>query len=182
MENPTKMNVAKPFLIMVLFGLAAFYAINAFNTGNWGWFLSSTDEIRPSQIVIIDNGQRTIYMPGHANYNALADAINQSLSKLNNTELVGIGLSDDTLADYNSRSLVMELYFEEPVIFNSMARTGEPTQLLIPLEGRHTGGGYVFLGGNGEWWYGAVRMADPMPLFAALERLGFVVSVNQPAG
>jgi hypothetical protein len=40
----------------------------------------------------------------------------------------------------------------EPVDFHLPFNDGEPTALLIPIQGRHAGHGYVFRGGNGKWW------------------------------
>lgn len=182
MQHPSKIRVAQPFIIFMVFAIAAIYFINALNTGNWLWFQSNATHVRPSRIVIMDHGQEIVISPGHANFNMLADAIEQSLSELNNTEAVGIGLSEETLNDYDTDGLVLELYFDTPVQFNSIARLGNPTQLLIPLEGRHSEGGLVFRGDRGEWWYGAVRMANPLPLYAALQQIGYTVSANQPAG
>lgn len=176
MNHPSKIRVVEPFVGLALFAAVVFYAINVLNTGNWFWFRSQAVNIRPSRIVIVDQGQRTVISPGHANFIPLATAVESSLSKLNNTDLVGIGLSEQTLADYADDSLVLELYFDQPVVFNSMARTGEPTQLLIPINGRHADGNYVFRGAKGEWWYGAVRMADTAPLMTALESMGYLTA------
>ena len=171
----------EPFLLMVMIGAAMVYLVNAFNSGTWLWFQSTATNVRPSRIVIVDNGQRTVLSAGHANFDLLADAASTSLSKLNNTDLVSIGLSDQTLEDYATKSLIVELYFDQPVQFNTLARSGKPTQLLIPIEGRHAGGGYVFRGQNGSWWFGAIRMADPAPLYSALQQMGYTAAVLQPA-
>ena len=173
MKHPGKIRVIEPFIALGLFAIVVFYFINVLNTGNWGWFRTETVNVRPSRIVIIDNGQKSIISQGHADYLPLADALETSLSKLNNTDLVNIGLSEQTLADYDSQSLVLELYFDKPVVFNTMARTGEPTQLLIPISGRHSNGNYVFRGAQGDWWYGAMRMADSSSLHATLQSLGY---------
>ena len=130
----------------------------------------------------MDHGERTVLNPGHPAFDTLVDAATQSLSKLNNSGIVDVGLSEQTLTDYATDSLVLELHFDSPVVFNTAARTGKPTQLLIPIEGRHADGGLVFRGEQGEWWYGAVRMADPQPLLLALEQMGYLVSTAQPAG
>ena len=87
-----------------------------------------------------------------------------------------------TLADYAENSLVVELYFDKPLQFNTLARTGAPTQLLIPIEGRHAAGAYVFRGAQGEWWFGAVRMADPSALYAVLQQMGYQAAVFQSPG
>lgn len=173
MKHPRQIRVVEPFLGLGLFFIVVFYLINVLNTGNWAWFRGQSLNIRPSRIVIIDHGERIVISQGHSDFIPLAEAVETSLSKLNNTDLVNIGLSEQTLADYDSDSLILELYFDQPVVFNGMARTGEPTQLLIPIDGRHANGNYVFRGAKGEWWYGAVRMADPAPLMSALHGMGY---------
>lgn len=177
MKHPKKIRLIEPFLALGVFAVVLFYLINVFNTGNWGWFRAQTVHVRPSRIVIVNHGERTVISPGHANYISLSDAVEASLSKLNNTALVGIGLSEQTLEDYQNDSLILELYFDKPVVFNSMARTGEPTQLLIPINGRHSAGNYVFRGAKGEWWYGAVRMADSSSLMQVLADMGYETAV-----
>lgn len=182
MTHPNKIRVLEPFIGMVLFIVLAIYVVNAFNTGNWFWFRGNTVNVRPSRIVVVDHGQRTILTTGHPDFGPLVEATVQSLSELNNSGIVDVGLSDETLNDYASSALVLELYFDSPVVFNTAARTGKPTQLLIPIEGRHADGGLVFRGDKGTWWYGAVRMSDPQPLLLALEQMGYVVARTQPAG
>lgn len=182
MTQPNKIRVFEPFVGLVLFALAAIYLVNVFNTGNWFWFRGNTVNIRPSRIVIVDRGERTVLNPGHPAFTPLVDAATQSLSELNNSGIVDVGLSEQTLNDYATNSLVLELHFDKPVVFNTAARTGKPTQLLIPIEGRHAEGGLVFRGDKGEWWYGAVRMANPQPLLTALEQMGYLVASPQPAG
>ena len=182
MDNPKKVRVLEPFIGMVIFIVAVIYIINVFNTGNWMWFLGNTVNVTPSRIIIVDHGNRTILNPGHPDFDSLVAAAEQSLSHLNNSGIVDVGLSEQTLNDYATDSLVMELHFDSPVVFNTAARTGKPTQLLIPIDGRHADGGLVFRGDKGEWWYGAVRMADPQPLMSALEQMGFLAAKTQPAG
>lgn len=181
MNHPSKIRVIEPFLLLIGVCAAIVYLVSAFNSGTWLWFQSKAVNVRPSRIVIVNNGQRTVLTAGHANFNNLADAVSQSVSKLSNTDLVSIGLSEQTLEDYATNSLVIELYFDQPLQFNTLARTGKPTQLLIPITGRHAGGGYVFRGQSGEWWFGALRMADPAPLYGALQQMGYTAAVLQPA-
>ncbi len=180
--SPNKIKVIEPFLLFLLIGASIIYFVNVLNSGNWAWFMKTAVNVTPSRIIIIDHGEKTVLLPGHANFSTLATAAETSLSKLGNNDLVSIGLSEQTQLDYATESIVLELHFDSPVIFNSAARTGEPTQLLIPIEGRHSKGGYVFRGTQGTWWHGAVRMADPAPLFTALEQLGIIASAEQPAG
>lgn len=174
-----KIRVAEPLIIMVVFSLLMVYLLNTLNTGNWFWFRNDSELGQPSSIVIVDHGHRVTLKPGHVDFAALSGAALQSLRRLNNTDLVGIGLSEQTISDYATKSLVIEINFEKPVHFNSLARTGEPTQLLIPIDGPHDGG-HVFRGARGVWWYGALRMADPAPIYQALQGLGYPVMAPQP--
>jgi len=179
---PSTSKAIQPFIILLVMAVATFYLVNVFNTGDWLWFKSETVDARPSRIVIRDNGQETLYAPGYDGYEQLADAVELALSRLDNSALVDVGLSDTTLADYETSGVIMELYFDRPVDFHTQARIGEPTQLLIPLEGRHAGSGYVFLGARGEWWLGALRMADPSPLYATLTQMGYTALRQTPVG
>lgn len=150
MNQPGKVRVFEPLLILVIFIVLVIYLLNVFNTGNWFWFLNSATNTRPTYIVILDYGERINLEPGSPEFEVLADGIESSLSQLGNMDLITIGLSQETLSDYATKSLVLELHYDRPVIFNSLARTGEPTQLLIPIEGRHANAGYVFMGAQGE--------------------------------
>lgn len=183
MKHPNKIKVIEPFLILILITVIGVYLLNAFNSGSWLWFQGKAAVLDPpSRIVVVDNGVRTVLQPGTDYYNELSEAAVQALSKFNNTDLVSIGLSDQTLADYAEDALVVELYFDRPLQFNTLARTGDPTQLLIPIDGRHAAGAYVFRGAQGEWWFGAVRMADPTPLYTVLQQMGYSAAVFQSAG
>ncbi len=179
MKHPGKIRIIQPFIMLTLFVVVMVYGVNVMNTGNWFYFQSTSTHVRPSRIVIVDHGTKTVITAGHRYFVPLADAIETSLSELNNTDLVSIGLSKQTLSDYNTNSLVLELYFDQPVIFSGIARTGEPTQLLIPIDGRHAGGGYVFRGAAGTWWNGAVRMADYSSLMSVLGQIGYEVADNK---
>ena len=104
----------------------------------------------------------------------MAQATRKALSSFLNSAPVPLGLSDETLESYQHRFTVLELYYDEPVDFHLPFNDGGPTALLIPITGRHAGHGYVFRGGNGEWWATPLRMADPQPIFDALSALGYV--------
>ena len=181
MNHPSKVRVFEPMVTLALFSIIGFYLLNAFNTGNWLWFRGVTTDIEPSRIVIIDHGERLVFQPGSPNFDLLSEATAQSLSKFTTTDLVNIGLSEQTLVDYDSKALLIEVYFDNPVQFNTLARTGEPTQLLIPIDGRHAKGAHVFRGAQGEWWFGAIRMADPQPLYAVLQQMGYTAELFELA-
>lgn len=175
MEYQRKNSVLEPLAIMVVIAALIIYTLGVFSSGNWMWFLSTTSELDLARIVVVDQGERRTFTREDADFEMLAAAVKVSLHKFSNTDLVDIGLSDQTLDDYTRDGVLMELYFNSPVEFNTLARAGRPTQLLIPIQGRHADGGYVFRGDNGRWWFGALRMEDPGPLSDALRQLGYSV-------
>ena len=178
MDYQKKNSVLEPLLILVVIGVLIIYTLGVFSSGNWMWFLSNTTELDLARVVIIDHGERHTFTREDADFEMLAAAVNESLHKFSNTDLVDIGLSDQTLDDYAQDGVLLELYFGRPIEFNTLARAGRPTQLLIPIQGRHADGGYVFRGDNGRWWFGAMRMENPQPLTDALRQLGYSVSVS----
>jgi hypothetical protein len=183
MKHPNKIKVIEPFLILFLITVVGVYLLNAFNSGSWLWFQGrATVLVPPARIVVVNNGERLLLQPGTDYYSELSEATIAALSKFSNTDLVSIGLSDQTLSDYAEEGLIVELYFDKPLQFNTLARTGKPTQLLIPIEGRHAAGAYVFRGAQGAWWFGAIRMADPSPIYTVLQQMGYSAAVFQSAG
>lgn len=171
------LGVFKPFLILGLMAAMAVYAVNVLNTHDWLWFIAEATEIRPARMVLVSDGNRTTIVPGHPYFNDLSTALSQSLAELGNTNLIDVGLSDETLAYYNQQGVVLEVYFDRPVQYHASFRVGDPTQVLIPIEGRHAGSGYFFRGSQGQWWFGALRMANPEPLYTVLQNMGFPVQV-----
>ena len=177
LKHPSKIKIVEPLITFIVFGVAAVYLLNVFNTGNWFWFRGTTTEINPTRIIIIENGERTLLQSGMPNFDLMVGAAKESLAKFSNTDFISIGLSEQTMQDYATDALVVEIYFDRPIQFNTLARTGEPTQLLIPIDGRHADGRYVFRGDKGEWWFGAIRMADPSALYDALQQMGYTADV-----
>lgn len=181
MAQPGRQSVIKPLFVSLGFIFALIYGVIAFNTGDALWFATNTEVSQPLRIVIRDGGERTVYQPGDPAFETLAPVVEQAISDLNNNALIEIGLSDITLADYNDKYTVMEIHYDQPIKFGTTFRTGEPTHLLVPITGRHSGAGLFFRGDTNEWFYGALRMADPIPLYDALADLGYEGRVYNPA-
>lgn len=177
-NHPTRLQVWKPIVMFILLAIVAVYGVNAFNSQNLLWFQSKVTKIEPSRIVIVESGRESLIAPGHANFLALSQAIEQGLGAIDSTALTDIGLSEETVAYMATEGVMMKVYFDEPVVFNTSFRAGEPTQILIPIAGRHAGNGYFFRGAQGDWWFGAIRMANPAPLYETIEALGYGVVVG----
>ena len=169
-----RQNILRPFLVSLGFIFFLIYSLVAFNTGDAFWFIATTNVSAPLQIIIYDEGERIVYQPGDPEFERLTSLIEDAISRLNNNALIGIGLSDVTLDDYANLYTVMEVHYDAPIKFGTAFRTDTPTRLLFPLTGRHAGIGLFFRGNNEEWFYGALRMADPLPLYNVLEELGYI--------
>lgn len=166
-------SILQPLLMFLGAILLIVYLVGALNTGNWLWVLPIQPDYEPARIIIRDYGQATEFRPGDDGFAELADALDLAFADFSNLDLIPIGLSDETLQDYNESSLVMEIYYPQDIRFNSIVRMSNVNQLLIPIEGRHAGNRYVFLGADGRWLTGAFVMTNDQPIRDALGTLGF---------
>ncbi len=180
MYQEPRNNVLKPLLVSIFFIFAVIYIVISFNSGGFLWFLSNTGEAEPIRIIITDNGEKILYRPGEPEFEKLVPVIREAISNLNNNSLVGIGLSEVTLEEYQTRFTIMEVHYDRPLDFGTSFRTGEPTKLLFPITGRHAAVGLFFRGDSDEWMYGALRMQDPSALYTSLEEMGFKAAVYAP--
>jgi hypothetical protein len=150
------------------------YLVGAMNTDNWLWFLPVQPSFTPSRIVVRDRGQTIEYREGVEGFDELVAALDASLNEFRNTDLIPLGLSDVTLKEYNESAVVIEVYYPQNIRFNTAVRMRDIDQLLIPIEGRHSGLGYVFPGSDGLWLAGAFVMADDQPIMEAMRSLGHI--------
>lgn len=172
-KHPKQIRILEPFIFFVIAILVILYAISALNTGDWLWFAGQNVDATPDRIVIWDHGEKIVLQPGHENFNELATAVHESLHDFSNTDLISLGFGEDTLDYYETNGVMVELFYNNPVAYRASFRVGQPTHMLVPLEGRHAGNDYFFRGDQGTWWFGAMRMADSEPLYAALSDLGY---------
>ncbi len=162
--------------ILAICGAIGFFAygVIAMMSEDPLWFLGGVTMTDPERIVIRVDGQETVLTAGSPGYDLLVDASKEALSKFNNLAPRSMGLREVTLTEYQLRGIILELYFSEPVDFHLPFNDLQPTALLIPIEGRHAGHGYVFRDKNNKWLTGQMCMSDPQPLFDALSTLGYI--------
>lgn len=177
LRKSSKIWAFEPFVWFVLIVGLIVYVVNVLNTDDWSWFQQKSVAIDPSRIVIVNEGQRTTIVPGHEDFGRLAGAVSLAVSRPSNNDLINVGISEETVAFYKEAGVVLEIYFDRPVTFHTAYRAGEPTQILLPISGRHAGKGYFFRGAQGEWWFGAMRMADPMPIYRLMAEMGYNVDM-----
>jgi hypothetical protein len=162
-------------LLIVLLALAIFvYGIIAALSEDLLWFQGGTVLPHPARIVIRVDGQTTILSRGSPGYDAMVQAARDALSRFDNWAPISAGLSQATLEEYQHSGAILELYFDEPVDFRQPFSDGQPTALLIPIQGRQAAKRYVLRGKDGKWWSGAMVMHDPGPLLNTLSALGYV--------
>lgn len=162
-------------LLIVVGGsiLAIVYLVGLLNTGNVLWFYGSQPQYVPSEVVVLKNGETTTYAPGDPGFDQFTVALDASLSKFSNADLVPIGLSEETLSDYAADGVAIEVYYGQDLEFNLPVRTPNINQLFIPIEGRHAGNSYAFIGSDGKWTMGALVMEQDIELLKVMKLLGY---------
>jgi hypothetical protein len=164
-------------VVVVLGAIILFiYGVVALLSQDPRWFRSRVEVPDPERIVIRVDGEATELTSTAPDYAPLLNATRRALSGFANWAPGTVGLSDATLTEYQSQGVILELYFDEPVDFQMPFPDGKPTALIMPIQGRLGGEGYVFRGRNGRWWAGQLTMSDPQPLYDILSALGYVAN------
>jgi hypothetical protein len=176
--QPKKKGLLEPLLVLVVIIGLLVYGVVAFVSEDALWFLGGASLPDPQRIVVRVEGEETVLTANSPGYEIVARATKKALSSFVNSAPIPMGLSDETVEEYQHRFTVLELYYDEPVDFHLPFNDRSPTALLIPIQGRHAGQGYVFRGGNGEWWARPLSMTDPQPIFDALSTLGYIEVVD----
>jgi hypothetical protein len=162
--------------LVVILGMIALFAYGTVGLISQDplWFLSTATVPAPRRIVIRVDGEETLLVASSLGYESLVEATRVGLSAFKSWGLGSMGLSPSTLAEFHRQGTVLELYFAEPVDFHLPFNDGNPTALLIPIEGRYGGEGHVFRGKHGRWWAGQLTMKNPQPILNALSALGYI--------
>lgn len=161
----------KMILVVVIFIVATYFLTIVYVTGDWLWFRKGFDS-RPYRIVVYQNGQPREFREGDDGYDTLAEAMRQSLDQ-GVYRASGVGLSEESLRDAYGKYLTVEVFFVQPVKLHASFFTGNPTQMLIPITGRHSELNVVFLGGKNGYNVNAPALKTTQPLREALTSLGY---------
>jgi len=172
-RKPKHQRVLTPILVVLGAILIFSYGTVALISQDSLWFLTRVDLPDAQRIVIRVDGDETLLTPSSAGYDEILAATRSALTGFKNWAPGSMGLSPGTLEEYETKGTILELYFAEPVDFRLPFNDGGPRALLIPIEGRFGGEGYVFRGKNGRWWAGQLTMSDPQPLYDTLSALGY---------
>jgi hypothetical protein len=135
------------------------------------WFLSGFYEL-PSRVVVYHEGQQTEYISGQPGFDLLAESLRDSLDQ-GIARQSGIGFSESTFQDAYKKYLTVEAFFDQPVKLHAWFDTGSPTQMLIPITGRHSEQSVVLLGNKGMYMVNSPALKNLQPLREALTALGY---------
>jgi len=136
------------------------------------WFLKRF-EAHPVRVLIYHHqGKLTDLRPGQAGFEELSTAVQASLEQ-GVDRPSGIGFSDASLLDAYSRYVTVEVFFDPPAVLDSPYATGEPTQMLFPVTGRHSDQPLVLLGNDGKYQSNAPLLHTVEPIRRALQDLGY---------
>jgi hypothetical protein len=162
--------------LLVIFGAIGLFAygIIAATSQDPLWFQGRAVLPEPARIVIRVDGRQTVLTPASPGYERVRDAARKALSSFRTAAPGSAGLSEATLAQFESQGVFVAMYFDAPVNFRLPFNDGQPRALFIPVRGRFGGDGYVFRGDGERWWAGQLVMRDPGPLVDALAELDYL--------
>jgi hypothetical protein len=161
-----------PLLILIAgFVFLFYYGITSLSARDPLWFASEFKD-QPTRIVIYSEGQSTELRPGEADFDALAQAVQASLSR-GFARLTKLGLSEHTLQQAYARDVTLEVFFMQPVELHTWFDTGRTTQMLFPITGPYADPPVILLGDDGQYRAGAPVLKTMEPIHKALGSLGF---------
>jgi hypothetical protein len=137
------------------------------------WFVESRKPFyEPERIFLRYYGTPEELQADSEAFQQVSASLNQSLSSFRGRG--SVGLSEATLRDYRETAYVLELHFSKDIA--PVGGVSSPiNQFMIPINGRHSGNGYVFVGYNDEWLAAPLIMGDPRSILAILDKLGYGV-------
>jgi hypothetical protein len=164
-------NLGGMLLVVVLFLVGTYYAITAFSANDALWFLKGF-HAQPSRLIIYHDGQQTEIKKSDPAFAALASAVQKSIDNGVNSPS-GMGFSQSSLDDAKNLYVSLEAYFDQPVKIHAPFSTGEPTQMLFPITGRHSDLNIVLLGENGVYSIDPPVLTNMEPIRTVLQSMGY---------
>ena len=160
-------NLVRTFVILAVFAALAIYGFTAFAAQDALWFTSGFNDL-PDRIIVYHDGQQIELQPGDSGFAPLAEAVRASLSQ-GVARQSNIGLSNESLEDAYTLYVSLEAYFDSPVKLHAGFFTGETSQMLFLITGRHSDLPIVFLGHEGRYRVNAPVLKTVEPVQQAVE-------------
>jgi hypothetical protein len=165
-------NVLGMLLAVVGFGLLVALFTVTLSAKDPLWFTRGFTDM-PVRMIVYHAGQRTELTAGREGFQPLAGAVLASLSQ-GASHPSGIGLSESSLQDAYSLYVTLEVFFEQPVKLHAWFNTGNPTQMLFLITGRHSDLNVVFMGKDGQYMASPPVLNTTTPIRDALTSLGYL--------
>jgi hypothetical protein len=165
-------NLFKVIFIVAILAVVTVFVSTATSTQDWEWYQSGFSEL-PNRIVIYNEGTRTELQAGDPGFDQLAEAIRASLDsgvRVNSRT----GVSETTLNEAYSRYLTLEVFYPHPVKLHAWFYTGQPTQMLFPITGRHSDWPIVFMGNDGDYLSDGPVLKTKDPILQVMRDLGYL--------
>lgn len=161
-------NVVGLLGVLVVSLAVLFYSYRTLTTGDVLWFSSSFD-VTPRQLTVIDRGQRTPISPSDPRFIDIVTAFNESISAgYHNTST---GFSAETWKAVEQQGLLVETTYAEPV---KLRGKFEPSkQMLLLVSGDIHTTQVLFRRDADDLMSLPVVVEDVEPLKRALARYGF---------
>jgi hypothetical protein len=167
-------NVLGMFLAVIGFGLVTALLTVTLSAKDLLWFTRGFSTW-PVRMIVYHEGQRTQLTAGQEGFQPLADAVLASLSQ-GAAHPSGIGLSEGSQQEAYSLYISLEVFFEQPVKLHAWFNTGDPTQMLFLITGRHSDLNVVFLGKDGYYLASPPVLNTTQPIRDALAKMGYLPS------
>jgi len=164
-------NLAAMLLSVLILGVGVAYSVIAYTTQDAAWFVSRFDDV-PERVIVYHEGQKTEYTVGTPGYVELAEGVRSSLNS-GVARFSSTGLSEESLQEAYTRYVSVEVFFAQPVRLHAWFFTGQPTQMLFLITGRHSDEAAVFLTATGKYMSGPPVLKNRQPLLDALASLGY---------
>lgn len=170
--NDPLTNLVKFIFVFAGLVLLLIYFSNASTSHDLEWFRTGFTAL-PYRVIVYRDGQAHIYEAGQDGFEALAEGVRASVAQGVN-EQSNVGLSDVSLDEARNRYESVEAFFSEPVKVHAWFFTGNPTQMLFPITGRHSEIPIVFLAEPRGYLANAPILNTIAPLQLALKALGYL--------
>jgi hypothetical protein len=160
--------------IFVFAGLVCvlIYFSNASTSHDLEWYKTGFEAL-PYRILVYQAGKVTTLEAGAPGFAELAEGVRASLAG-GVKEQSNTGLSDASLDEARNRYESVEVIYPDPVKLHAWFFTGNPTQMLFPITGRHSEIPIVFLAEAKGYLTNAPILKTNAPLLEALRKLGYI--------
>ncbi len=169
-----QINLARMFFVVIVFILVTAFLTITISSKDPTWFIPGFVDV-PVRVTVYHDGQQTDYFPSDPGFAELAEGVRASLNA-GVARPSTIGLSQGSLDDAYKLYVSVEAFFATKVKLHTWFNTGDPTQMLFLITGRHSQEDLVFMGDGKAYLPGPPALVTRKPLLDALQQLGYKIT------